>query len=337
MHRRYKVSCYNPIMIRFKPAVCLANGHLQTLFPALFSRPEDPKVTVEILELDDGDFVECVWHQKPKRYENTPIMILFHGLAGSFESPYIKRAMGALGKEGFAVVLMHFRGCGKEINRLPRSYHSGETEDAKALIRSLQTQYPKSPLYALGYSLGGNMLLKMLGEFASKSPLKSAMAVCAPMQLDSSSKRINRGFSKLYQYRLMRLLKHSLEEKYKYHDMESLIGLKREDVKKLRTFWEFDDVYTAPIHGFKDAREYYEKSSSKQYLKEIVTPTLIVHAEDDPFMGKEVVPKEDALSESVTLELCLSGGHVGFVTGSIFSPKYWLESRIVDFFTSNAY
>lgn len=321
-------------MIRFKPAVWLANGHLQTLFPALFSKPENPQTELEILELDDGDFVECVWHQKPSHHDKRPIMILFHGLAGSFESPYIKRVMHALGDEGFAVVLMHFRGCGREMNRLSRSYHSGETADAKSLIEHLQSNYHDNPLFALGYSLGGNMLLKLLGELGDKSPLRSAMAVCAPMQLDASSRRINKGFSRLYQYRLMRLLNASLQEKYNYHDMEKLIGIKREDVKKLRTFWEFDDVYTAPIHGFKDAKDYYEKSSSKQYLKDITTPTLILHAEDDPFMDKEVVPKDSEISSSVILELSMCGGHVGFVSGSIFRPKYWLESRITDFFAT---
>ena len=311
-------------MISFKPAPFLSNGHLQTLFPALFSKPENPSTEVEILELPDGDFVECVWHQKPEYHDKSPIMILFHGLAGSFESPYIKRAMSALGKKGFGVVLMHFRGCGKEMNRLARSYHSGETGDAKFLIEHLQEQYHDSLLYATGYSLGGNMLLKLLGEWGDKCPLKAAMAISAPMQLDSSANYINNGFSKLYQHRLMRLLNKSLEKKYDLHDMEKLIGLKRKDVKKLRTFWEFDDIYTAPIHGFKDAQEYYTKSSSKQYLKAIMIPTLIVHAKDDPFMGDEVIPKNEELSQSVSLELYASGGHVGFVLGSVFEPEYWL-------------
>ena len=318
----------------FKPALGLANGHLQTLFPALFSKPENPQVEVEILELPDDDFVECIWHKKPTLGDNPPIMILFHGLAGSFESPYIKRAMRALGEKGFAVVLMHFRGCGEEMNRLPRSYHSGETGDAKSLIVHLQKQYHDSPLYAIGYSLGGNMLLKLLGELGEACPLKAAMVVSAPMQLDSSANYINKGFSKLYQHRLMRLLNQSLEKKYDYHDMEKLIGLKREDVKKLRSFWEFDDVYTAPIHGFKDAKEYYAKSSSKQYLKDITTSTLIIHAFDDPFMGDEVIPNEEELSSSIKLELYPTGGHVGFVSGSIFKPHYWLESRMLDFFAT---
>lgn len=321
-------------MIAFKPARFLRNGHLQTIFPALFSKPKTPKVEGEILELPDGDFVECVWHHKPKLHDKKPIMILFHGLAGSFESPYIKRAMCALGEKNFAVVLMHFRGCGEEINRLPRAYHSGETGDARALVSHLQNRYHDSPLYAIGYSLGGNMLLKLLGEWGDAAPLKAAMAVSVPMDLEASTYRINRGFSKLYQYRMMRQLNSALEEKYAYHDMEKLIGLKKEEVKNLRTFWEFDDAYTAPIHGFKDAKEYYEKSSAKQYLKSIMIPTLIVQAKDDPFLGEAVIPSKQELSASVNLELYAHGGHVGFVAGGIFAPHYWLETRMLDFFNT---
>ncbi len=319
-------------MIAFKPAGFLANGHLQTLYAGLFSKPSTPDVAWEILELPDGDFVECVWHQKPKLDEKRPIMILFHGLAGSFDSPYIKRAMHALGAKGFAVVLMHFRGCGKEMNRLARAYHSGDTEDAKYLISHLKATYHDSPLFATGYSLGGNMLLKLLGEMQEDSLLDGAMVVSAPMQLESSANRINQGFSKLYQYNMMRSLRASLIEKYRYHDIEKEIGLKKEDIKHLRTFWEFDDAYTAPMHGFKDAKEYYEKSSSKPYLKDIMIPTLIIHAQDDPFMGKEVIPSDDELSEEITFELYASGGHVGFVAGSVLRPHYWIEERMLDFF-----
>ncbi len=321
-------------MIRFKPAPCLANGHLQTLFPALFSKPKTPVVEKEIFELLDGDFVELLWHQKPKEGENRPIMILFHGLAGSFDSPYIKRAMLVFGEKGYAVVLMHFRGCGDEMNRLARSYHSGETGDARALIEDLKGRYHDRELFAIGYSLGGNMLLKLLGEWGGATPLKGAMAVSAPMDLSSSANYINQGFSKLYQERLMRLLNKSLEEKYNYHDMEKLIGLKKEDVKKLRSFWEFDDVYTAPIHGFKDAKEYYEKCSAKGYLKAIMIDTLIVHANDDPFMGDGVIPTKEELSPSIQYELYSHGGHVGFVSGTIFRPHYWLETRMLEFFAT---
>ncbi len=318
----------------FKPAPCLANGHLQTLFPALFSKPKIPAVEKEIFELLDGDFVELVWHQKPKEGEDRPIMILFHGLAGSFESPYIKRAMLAFGEKGYAVVLMHFRGCGETINRLPRAYHSGDTADARVLIADLKRRYHNSTLFAAGYSLGGNMLLKLLGEWGEDTPLKRAMAISAPMDLASSANHINQGFSKLYQARLMRLLNKSLEEKYHYHDMEKLIGLKKEDVKKLRSFWEFDDVYTAPIHGFKDAKEYYETCSAKGYLKAIMIDTLIVHAKDDPFMGDGVIPTKEELSSTIKYELYAHGGHVGFVSGTLIRAHYWLETRMLEFFAT---
>ena len=319
-------------MIAFKPAPFLKNGHLQTLYPALFTKTIDLEVQEEKFTLPDGDFLECVWYKKPKVGDKTPIVILFHGLAGSVNSPYIQRAMKALGDKGFAISLMHFRGCGKEMNSLARSYHSGETEDAKAWIEHIQKHYHDSALYAVGYSLGGNMLLKLLGELGVDSPLKAAVAVSVPMVLESSADTMNEGFSKLYQYNLMEALKRQLIKKYAYHDMHKLIGIREVDVKKLTSFWEFDDVYTAPIHGFKDAKEYYAKSSSRQYLKTIETNTLIIHALDDPFMSKKVIPKEDELSKQVTLECYENGGHVGFVSGTIFKPHYWLESRIIRYF-----
>lgn len=317
--------------MKFTPSPFLKNGHLQTIFPTLFSSVGELKVEREIFELYDGDEVECVWHKKPKLNSNQPIIILFHGLAGSFNSPYIKRAMDQFDRVGYSVVLMHFRGCSNIPNRLPRSYHSGDTEDAKSWILYLKKKFPTNPLIAIGYSLGGNMLLKLLGEWGEDSPLLFAVAVSAPMQLESSANSINRGFSKIYQYRLMHSLKKQLEVKYSQFDMESLIGLKRENIQKLKTFWEFDEAYTAPIHGFKNAKDYYQKSSSKQFLKDIKTKTLIIHARNDPFMNDEVIPKSSELSNSIQLEVYDHGGHVGFVGGKKFGFEYWLESRILEF------
>lgn len=318
--------------MEFKPAFGLKNRHLQTLFPAIFSSPIKPEIEREKFELEDGDFVDCVWHKKPSLDDNRPIVTLFHGLAGSFKSPYIQRAMNRLGDEEFAVVLMHFRGCGGEINRLPRAYHSGDTDDALAWFKYLKKSYPKNPLFAIGYSLGGNMLLKLLGELGSNSPIISAIAISAPMQLESSANTINSGFSKLYQYRLMKILKQQLTQKYLHHDMHSLIDLTQDDIQKLNSFWEFDDAYTAPIHGFKNAIDYYKKSSSKQFLKNIQTNTLIINALDDPFMSHDIIPCESELSQYIELELYPHGGHVGFVSGTIFKPKYWLEDRILSHF-----
>ena len=227
---------------------------------------------------------------------------------------------------------MHFRGCSGKANLLPRSYHSGDSGDALEFITHLTNSYPNSKLFGLGYSLGANMLLKLLGEKKESSPLSGAVAISPPMQLDVCANQMNKGFSKTYQKRLLKELNNSLERKYDIHDMQALIGLKREDVASLKSFWDFDDVYTAPVHGFKSAQDYYTQCSSKQYLKWITTPTLIIHAEDDPFMTPEVLPKEDELSCSTILEVSPHGGHVGFISGTFLKPIYWSENRVIEFF-----
>ena len=316
----------------FKPAFCLKSAHLQTLFAALFRRQSLPDVEIETFEFDDGDFTECYWHHRPGPGSKKPIVVLFHGLQGSFHSPYIQGIMHALYKAGYSSVLMHFRGCSGRENRLPRSYHSGDTADALAWLKHLKTQYPGSPLYAAGYSLGGNMLLKLLGEQGSDSPLEAAVSISAPLQLEISAKRMEKGFSRLYQNYLLRDLKRALERKYDSHPISELIGLEREAIGKLDTFCAFDDAYTAPIHGFSSADEYYRRSSARQFLKYIEIPTLIIQALDDPFMTEEVLPDASELSDRVALEVYRHGGHVGFVSGNLIDPKYWLEDRIVEFF-----
>jgi predicted alpha/beta-fold hydrolase len=259
-------------------------------------------------------------------------VVLFHGLAGSYKSPYIQGMMRALGVQGFSVVLMHFRGCGAKPNRLPRSYHSGETVDAKSYLSHLKKSYPNALLFAVGYSLGGNMLLKMLGEFGVQSPIMAAVSVSPPMQLEVSADTMNRGFSKLYQAYLLRDLKKSLLKKYKLHNMKSLINVDEEGVKKLSSFWEFDDAYTAPIHGFSSAKDYYSKSSSKQYLKNIQTDTLVILSLDDPFMTPEVLPHANEYSKKVKFEIHEHGGHVGFISGTLFKPQFYLQERVVRYF-----
>ncbi len=313
----------------FKPRKAFQNAHFQTLYASLFRKQPKPEIEKEIFELDDGDFVECFWHLKPQSQSSKPIVILFHGLEGSFESPYIQGMMNALAKEGISSVLMHFRGCSGKPNRLPRAYHSGDTHDAYSWILHVNQHFKNAPLFGVGYSLGGNMLLKLLGEKGDDLPLKASVAVSAPMKLDVCATQMNRGFSKFYQWHLMRSLKPALIQKYDLYDMKSLIGIDKECVKKLKDFWHYDDLYTAPIHGFRSATHYYEKSSSSQFLEKITHPTLIIHAKDDPFMTPDVLPTKDDISKSVTLDISQHGGHVGFIEGSFFRPKYWLEERII--------
>ncbi|RLA74324.1 MAG: hydrolase [Epsilonproteobacteria bacterium] len=315
----------------FKPAAGLKNAHLQTLYPALLRRQPLPDIENETFEFEDGDFTDCYWHHKPSVETRKTIVILFHGLQGSFNSSYIQGMMLALDKAGFTAVLMHFRGCSGKANRLPRSYHSGDTEDAKAWIRHLKEQYPLAPLCAVGYSLGGNMLLKLLGEHNNTSLLSAAVSISAPIQLDVSAKRMKKGFSRFYQYYLLRNLKVTLKQKYKDHKMQSLLSIEKKELGKIKNFYAFDEIYTAPIHGFDSAEDYYQRSSAKQFLTRITIPTLIIQALDDPFMTNEVLPDEDEISDSVELEVYDHGGHVGFVSGTVFKPKYWLEERVINF------
>jgi predicted alpha/beta-fold hydrolase len=314
----------------FQTSFLLRNRHIQTLFASFFRKEQLQKVEHEEFWLEDGDFLEIVWHQeKPK--DKRPIVILFHGLAGSVNSSYIIGMMKALEAKGFASVLMHFRGCGEKKNLKPRAYHSGETGDAKAFIEHLHNNYPNNPLHAVGYSLGGNMLLKLLAEWGSETPLHSAVSVSAPLQLDICANTIEKGFARVYQNHLLTPLKKTLLEKYKKFDIQKHIGIDEEEVKQLKTIREFDDAYIAPVFGFNSAQEYYEQSSARQYLKEIQTKTLILHAKDDPFMTEEIIPKKDELSEFITLEVSQYGGHVGFVSGTFRKPVYWLDGRIVGF------
>jgi len=317
---------------KFQPAIGLKNPHLQTVYASLFRRLSLKNFEIEKFTLSDGDFLECYWQKLDNTQKNTPIVILFHGLAGSYKSPYIQGTMQELKEAGFNSVLMHFRGCSGKENLKPRSYHSGDTQDAYEFISSVKKRFPQAKLFAVGFSLGANMLLKLLGERENNCSLSAAVAVSAPMLLDTCSTYMNKGFSKFYQRLLLKDLKNDLNKKYDKFDMKKYISLNKDDIKKLKTFWAFDNAYTAPIHSFSSAQDYYTKSSSRQFLKFITIPTLIIHAKDDPFMPSSILPKHSEISSAITLEISKYGGHVGFVSGSLFHPKYWMEKRIIKFY-----
>lgn len=311
----------------FKPAAWCKSPHLQTLWPRVFKPDYKNEFISERLELNDGDFVDLCWTEKPQN-NNKPIVIVFHGLEGSINSPYAEGIMNTIHENGWRGVLMHFRGCSGEHNRLDRSYHSGDTGDIEFLINTIRLRHPQSPLFAIGYSLGGNALLKYLAEQGEACPLKSAVAVSIPFQLNRGADRLNQGFSKFYQWYLVKSLRNKIKDKYK--NRTAPVDLF--NIDKYRTFWLFDNNITAPLHSFESAEEYYCLSSCKQYLKNIQTKTLILHAIDDPFVPQDAIPIKDELSKTVTLELSEHGGHVGFVTGANpFKPDYWLEKRIPEY------
>lgn len=278
----------------------------------------------ERLELPDGDFVDLCW----TRNTGGPIIAVFHGLEGSIDSPYAISIMSAIQNRGWRGVFMHFRGCSNEFNRLDRNYHSGDTGDIAYLINILSQRFSDTPVAAVGYSLGGNALLKYLGEYPELEYLSAAVAVSVPFLLNVGAERLNQGISKIYQHHLIGRLKKKM--KAKYHDRKPAISLDKIDT--LNTFRLFDNQVTAPLHGFRDVDDYYDKSSSRQFLKHINTPTLIIHALDDPFMTAAAIPEQNELSEKVYLELSDKGGHVGFIDGKYpYRANNWLEQRIPEF------
>jgi len=311
---------------KFKPAWWLPNAHLQTIWPALVRRAiKNLILERERLELPDGDFIDLDW---VGRDQKGPLILVLHGLEGSIESHYSKGILLAIQQQGWRGLFMHFRGCSEEPNRLPRSYHSGDTKDLAFLIQTLRKREPGIHLAAIGYSLGGNVLLKWLGETGKENPLKAAIAISVPFELQKASHRIQRGFSRFYQWYFLKCLRERLE--YKFKKVNPNIDISH--LNRVQTMMDFDDKLTAPLHGFSGAEEYYSLSSSRQYLREIRVPTLIVHAKDDPFMSEDVIPESMELSAYVQFELTDAGGHVGFVSGKYpWKPEYWLEQRIPGF------
>ena len=307
----------------FYPAWWLRNRHLQTVWPTLFSRRGGLRSRRERFELSDGDFLDLDWVGG----DSGPIVVVLHGLMGSIESPYAAGILREIERQGWRGLFVHFRGCSGEPNRLPRAYHSGDTGDLAAVIEEVNRREPATPIAAIGYSLGGNALLKWLSETGDGNPLKAAVAVSVPFDIEQVANSINQGFSRVYERRLTRCLQEAVRSKIdRFGD---IMPIDRDLVGQLDDFWSFDNEVTAPLHGFADARDYYTKSSARQFLPGIRTHTLILHAKDDPFMTPEVIPTLDEVSDSTTLEVSEHGGHVGFVSGKWpWSTRYWLEERI---------
>ena len=322
------------IQTAFKPAWWLRNAHLQTVYPALFRKSSVPiNRKRERLNTADNDFIDLDWCGEGDK----PLVILLHGLTGSSCSSYILGLQNVLLKQGMRSVTLNFRGCSGEPNQLARGYHSGDTGDIDFVYRTLRQREPETSMAVVGFSLGGNVLLKWLGEQGDKVSLAAAVAVSVPLVLARCATKLDHGYSKIYRNKLLRELKlyirgkqRHLEKIGDHHEAGKIhqIG----DLSTIKSFWQYDDRVVARLHGFKNVDHYYQLSSSRQYLNKIKIPTLLIQAIDDPFMTKSVIPEPEELSSSVNLEVTAGGGHVGFVSGNIpFKPRYWLEQRIPEF------
>lgn len=317
----------------FLPAWWLPERHSQTLWRKLSpAKPLQQKR--QRVELDDGDYIDIDWASKisPESSNNRTLVFLLHGLCGCSSSPYMQAMQSLLAENGFASVAMNFRGCSGEVNRLARAYHSGVSEDLEEVFNKVSAEYPTHNFVFVGYSLGGNVLLKWLGEAQPHPNIQKAVAVSTPFLLQNCSSAMLKGVGRLYgQYFVRRLLK-NFQSKQEYLQRVSpdqakyIAGLDGTD--RISTVWEFDDRITAPLHGFSSAEDYYQKCSSSGFLKSITTDTLLIQSRDDPLIPMNAIPTEEMLSSSVELQLTDKGGHVGFISSN---RGNWLEQRILNF------
>ncbi|QSX34362.1 hydrolase [Shewanella avicenniae] len=311
-----------PLM--FKAPWWAKSPHLQTILPVL-TKPPLPAFKRERVELADGDFIDLDWLND--WHEGAPIVVVVHGLEGSAKSHYARRIMHYCRQAKLNAVVHHHRGCSGEANRLPRSYHSGDTADLHNSLTLIKQRYPQQPLWAVGYSLGGNVLAKYQAEQQQRSLVDAAVIVSAPLMLASCSRKLEQGFSRVYQRYLLKQLQQKMRAKQRQHPQ-----ITHANIDELNTFYRFDDQLTAPLHGFANADDYYQQSSAKPLIEQICRPTLILHAADDPFMSEAVLLNANALPAAVTYELCPQGGHVGFINGGTpWRPRYYLEQRIIGF------
>jgi uncharacterized protein len=309
----------------YRPPLWLPGGHAQTIFPALFRKIVPVTCLRERLELDDGDFLDLEWsgRNRPK------LAILSHGLEGHLHGGYIQGMAAALVKIGYDVLAWNFRGCGDEPNRLLSFYHSGATHDLAAVIDHAEKSHPAKSIDLIGFSLGGNMTLKYLGECGTGLPgkIRRSVAFSVPCDLADSSDKLSSFANRLYMDRFLRSLRKKLQVKNQAHPGK----LNLDGLEMIRSFQQFDDRFTAPLHGFKDANDYWTRSSCRQFIPAISIPTLLVNAANDPFLGTKCYPREEAEnSESFYFEIPKTGGHVGFPeTGG-----YWSERRAVEFLST---
>ena len=318
----------------YRAPLWLRGGHLQTIYASALMPRARVAYRRERWDTPDGDFIDLDWVEQDRglRIEGrgeAPLVVLFHGLEGSSGSHYARALMAALGEHGMRGVVVHFRGCSGEPNRLPRAYHSGDVQEIEWILRRLRAQNAGAPLFAVGVSLGGNALLKWLGETGASAMtvVDRAAAVSAPVNLMISGDALGTGFNLIYTRNfLMTLKRKALDKHALYPDLFDAARL-----RAASTLREFDDLVTAPLHGYRNTDDYWTRASSKPGLRDVRVPTLVLNARNDPFLPASALPGAGEVSAAVTLEQPEQGGHVGFVTGP-FPGTSWLPQRVLEFF-----
>ena len=309
---------------KYRAPLGFRNGHTQSIYPTLFRDVSDVQYRRERMETPDGDFLDLDWIKNSQ----IRLAIIAHGLEGSSESRYMKGMARALSAAGWDVAAWNFRGCSGELNRFPRGYHSGATEDLDSVISYALDQQGYQEIVLVGFSIGGNKVLKYLGERSPRSELKAAVAISVPCDLAAGAHKLSLPSNYIYMRRFLKFLGRNIRARAEqWPDTISTEGF-----EAIKTFREFDARYTAPLNGFSSAEDYWRRCSCKQFLETIETPTLLITAEDDPFLTPSCFPVTEAQANpNFHLELAKSGGHSGFVEFNK-DGLYWTERRALEFF-----
>ncbi len=308
----------------------LRGGHAQTIYPYWLSRPSIA-YRRERYELEDGDFIDIDWLDNEP---TAPLVVVFHGLEGSSYSHYVLSLMVMLRELGWRGAVVHFRGCSGVPNRLPRAYHAGDSEEIDWVLQRISSETRGSggafPIYVVGVSLGGNAFLKWLGQQGQQAcrVIEGAVAVSVPLDLAAAGKVLASGFNLMYTRHFLDTLKRKALGKL--DQFPRLFDANK--VSACTTLYEFDNIVTAPLHGFRDTEDYWARSSSKPWLKYVEVPTLVINARNDPFMPPSALPAHAEVSPSVVLEFPKEGGHAGFLDSPFPGRLTWLPERIVRFF-----
>jgi predicted alpha/beta-fold hydrolase len=305
----------------------LPGGHLQTIYPAVYMATPSVAYRRERWDTPDGDFIDVDFIDGAP---DQPFVVMFHGLEGSSDSHYARAMMAHIAAIGWSGAVPHFRGCSGEMNRAPRFYHSGDAQEIDWILRRLNalraTKGHQGKFYATGVSLGGNALLRWLGESQHQAEIiDGACAISAPLDLTAAGAALSRGFNRSYTRAFLQTLIPKCVQK-----IEQFPGLiDRDELLRTRDLYTFDNVVTAPLHGYRNTEDYWDRASAKHVLPDITVRTLVLNARNDPFLPHQYLPSH--ASSHVTLEYLQHGGHVGFVAGSLPGHLNWLPQRIVDF------
>lgn len=313
----------------FRPAWWLPGPHLPTVFGKLVRRVPPAHDRIERWPTPDGDEVSVALIDPP--HPDAPILTVFHGLEGTIRSTYAQGLLHQARARGWGAAMLMWRSCDGRVPRAPRMYHSGETADAELFFTVLQSRFPRSSLLATGVSLGANVLLKWLGERERAAPasLRAAAAISTPFDLAAGSRHLEQGFSRVYVRHFVRGLRRKALAALAAHPT---MPVNHTRVMAARTFWEFDDAFTAPVHGFDGADDYYARASSLGFLARVQRPTLLLSAINDPFLPAAVLDRVRSIAEgnaALIPDFTPAGGHVGWVSGSPFAPRFYMEGHVV--------